>query len=54
MIQAGLAEVYRGRTPDEFDKTPYLASEAQARQARAGMWRQGSDYISPLRWKHPP
>ena len=53
MIQAGLAEVYRGRTPEGFDKAPYLASEAQARRARRGMWRQGDAYRSPMKWKHP-
>jgi endonuclease YncB( thermonuclease family) len=53
MIQAGLAEVYRGRTPRDFDKAPYLESEAHARQAGIGMWRQGSAYMSPIRWKHP-
>lgn len=53
MIQAGLAEVYRGRTPDGFDKAPYLKTEAEARQTRTGMWRQGADYVSPIRWKHP-
>jgi len=53
MIQAGLAEVYRGRAPDDFDKAPYLKTEAQARQSRTGMWRQGADYVSPIRWKHP-
>jgi micrococcal nuclease len=53
MLQAGLAEVYRGRTPETFDKTPYLQSEADARQSRTGMWRQGDAYVSPIRWKHP-
>ena len=53
MIRAGLAEVYRGRTPDGFDKAPYRKTEAQARKNRTGMWRQGADYISPIRWKHP-
>jgi endonuclease YncB( thermonuclease family) len=53
MIQAGLAEVYRGRTPEGFDKTDYLSSEAKARKTRTGMWRQGGAYLSPLRWKHP-
>ena len=54
MIRAGLAEVYRGRTPEGFDKAPYLASEALARSARRGMWRQGAAYTSPIQWKHPP
>jgi endonuclease YncB( thermonuclease family) len=52
MIRAGLAEVYRGRTPEGFDKTPYLESEARARREGKGMWRQGSAYTSPIRWKH--
>ena len=53
MLQAGLAEVYRGRTPEAFDKAPYLADEKHARQSQTGMWRQGSTYVSPIRWKHP-
>ena len=53
MIEAGLAEVYRGRTPRSFDKAPYREAESRARQAMAGMWRQGADYVSPIRWKHP-
>ncbi len=53
MIEAGLAEAYRGRTPEGFDKTPYLEAEALARQSMAGMWRQGAAYVSPNRWKHP-
>ena len=53
MIQAGLAEVYRGRTPDGFAKAPYFASEAEARETRTGMWQQGDAYVSPIRWKHP-
>ena len=53
MLQAGLAEVYRGRTPEAFDKAPYLAAEEQARRSQTGMWRQGDAYVSPIRWKHP-
>lgn len=53
MIRAGLAEVYRGRTSEGFDKAPYRKTETQARQSKTGMWRQGADYISPIRWKHP-
>lgn len=54
MIRAGLAEVYRGRTPQGFDKAPYRAAEARARRELKGMWRQGDAYVSPIRWKHPP
>ena len=53
MLQAGLAEVYRGRTPEAFDKAPYLADEERARRSQTGMWRQGDAYVSPIRWKHP-
>jgi len=53
MLQAGLAEVYRGRTPENFDKSPYRKAEAEARQMQTGMWRQGEGYVSPIRWKHP-
>ena len=53
MIDAGLAEVYRGRTPAGFDIAPYLSTQARARKSQAGMWRQGSAYVSPMRWKHP-
>lgn len=53
MLAAGLAEVYRGRTPEAFDKAPYLEIEAQARRSKIGMWRQGAAYVSPIRWKHP-
>ena len=53
MIRAGLAEVYPGRTPDGFDKSPYRETQAQARQNQTGMWRQGASYVSPNRWKHP-
>lgn len=53
MIQAGLAEVYRGRTPEGFAKAPYLAAEAEARKTHTGMWQQGDAYVSPIRWKHP-
>jgi len=53
MLAAGLAEVYRGRTPDGFDKAPYLETEAHARRSKIGMWRLGDAYVSPIRWKHP-
>jgi endonuclease YncB( thermonuclease family) len=53
MLKAGMAEVYRGRTPETFDKAPYLAAEEQARRSQTGMWRQGAAYVSPIRWKHP-
>jgi endonuclease YncB( thermonuclease family) len=52
MVSQGLAEVYRGRTPDGFDRRPYRQAEAQARRNGRGMWVQGEAYRSPIDWKH--
>ena len=52
MVSLGLAEVYRGRTPDGFNRRPYEKAEAEARRSRRGMWVQGASYRSPIDWKH--
>jgi endonuclease YncB( thermonuclease family) len=52
MVSLGLAEVYRGRTPDGFNRRPYEKAEAAARRNRRGMWVQGEAYRSPIDWKH--
>jgi micrococcal nuclease len=51
MVKAGLAEVYRGKLPQGFDSTPYLEAEAEAREARRGIWSLGDEYISPGKWR---
>lgn len=51
MVKAGLAEVYRGKLPKGFDSTPCLKAEAEAREAKRGMWSQGDKYISPKEWR---
>ncbi len=51
MIKAGLAEVYKGKRPTNFDSQTYLKEEAYARQAGKGMWRQGNFYKSPRQWR---
>ena len=38
MINAGLAEVYRGKPPRGFDIGLYLETEKRAREAKTGMW----------------
>jgi micrococcal nuclease len=38
MIEAGLAEVYRGRESGNPDQEPYQAAEAAARSVKKGMW----------------
>lgn len=51
MIEAGYAEVYKGRLPKSFDASPYLAAERRARKYKQGMWIQGRKYISPRKWR---
>ena len=51
MVKAGLAEVYRGKPPREFDTVPYLEAEKRAKEAKTGMWFLGDKYISPKDWR---
>lgn len=51
MIRKGLAEVYRGELPDNFDLKDYNQAEFQAKTARHGMWSQGNNYVSPREWR---
>ncbi len=51
LIKAGLAEVYRGKSPRGLDLSPYLTAEAQAKSQRRGMWSLGDRYISPKAWR---
>ena len=52
MLRAGLAEVYRGKSPHGFDMNEYKQTELEARQSKRGVWAQGEDYISPREWRH--
>lgn len=52
MVTQGLAEAYRGRTPDGFDHQTYRRAEAMAKREGTGMWVQGEAYRSPIDWKH--
>ncbi len=52
MVAQGLAEVYRGRTPQGFDRRPYRQAAETARREGRGMWVQGEAYHSPMEWKH--
>ena len=51
MIQAGFAEVYRGKPPRGFDVEPYQKGEREARSAGRGMWSLGDKYTSPKDWR---
>ena len=51
MLRAGMAEVYRGKSPHGFDLNEYKQTELEARQSRRGIWALGEDYISPREWR---
>jgi len=51
MIRQGLAEIYQGELPDNFDLKDYNMAEFQAKTARRGMWSQGDKYVSPREWR---
>jgi micrococcal nuclease len=51
MIEAGLAEVYRGPESSNPYKPQYKAAEAAAKQARRGMWVQADTYESPRAYR---
>ncbi len=51
LLKAGLAEVYRGELPHDFDIEPYKAAEREAKKADQGIWSLGSVYISPKTWR---
>lgn len=51
MVRRGLAEVYRGRLPENLDFGSYEKAEADARRRRAGIWSLGQAYKSPKTWR---
>lgn len=51
MVQAGLAEVYRGKPASGQDMSLYWKAEEEAKAARRGMWVQGDNYVSPREWR---
>jgi endonuclease YncB( thermonuclease family) len=51
MIEAGLAEVYRGPESSNPYKQQYQAAEETARSAKKSMWGQGDTYESPRAYR---
>jgi micrococcal nuclease len=51
MVQAGLAEVYRGKPATGMDMGPYWKAEEEAKAAKRGMWVLGDQYVSPRDWR---
>jgi len=51
MVKASLAEVYQGPQPPFFNAKIYQDAEAEAKEAKRGMWILGDKYISPREWR---
>jgi endonuclease YncB( thermonuclease family) len=51
MIEAGLAEAYRGSESDNLYKPQYQAAEQAVRSVKKGMWIQGDTYESPRAYR---
>ena len=51
MLREGLAEIYQGELPDNFNLKDYKLAEFQAKTSRRGMWNQGDNYVSPMEWR---
>jgi micrococcal nuclease len=51
MIDAGLAEVYRGPESGNPYKARYQVAEDTARSVKKGMWIQGDTYESPRAYR---
>jgi micrococcal nuclease len=51
MIEAGLAEVYRGPESGNPYKLQYQAAEEVARSGKKGMWVLGDAYESPRTYR---
>jgi micrococcal nuclease len=51
MVQAGLAEVYRGKAAAGLDMAPYWKAEEEAKAAKRGAWVLEEKYLSPREWR---
>jgi endonuclease YncB( thermonuclease family) len=51
MINAGLAEVYRGILAKDLEITAYRDAENKAQAAVKGMWELRDQYFSPWDWR---
>ena len=50
MIQAGMAEVYHGKMVKEFNVSPYLKAEQEAKNKKLGIWSL-KNYQSPKEYR---
>lgn len=50
MIKEGWAEVYRGKTPTQFNVSIYQSAESEAKKNKKGIWAL-PNYESPKDWR---
>ncbi|MFO7753330.1 MAG: thermonuclease family protein [Desulfobacteraceae bacterium] len=51
LLRAGLAEVYKGKPPQDLKRAGYKRAESYARKKGLGIWSLGDKYISPRQWR---
>ena len=51
MLNAGLAEVYRGMPPHNLEISAYRHAEKRAKEAVKGIWELRDQYFSPWDWR---
>lgn len=51
MLNAGLAEVYRGTPAQNLEITTYRDAEKRAKEAVKGIWELRDQYFSPWDWR---
>ena len=51
MINAGLAEVYRGKPAQDLEITTYRDAEKKAKEDVKGIWELRDQYFSPWDWR---
>jgi endonuclease YncB( thermonuclease family) len=51
MVNAGLAEVYRGKPAPGLDLEPYWKAEVEAKKSKRNIWSLGDEYVSPRDWR---
>ena len=50
MLYSGMAEVYKGKSPKNLDKTPFLNAESKAKAMKKGVWSLVK-YESPMDYR---
>ena len=51
MMNAGLAEMYKGLPPRNLEINKYREAERKAKEAAIGIWELRDQYFSPWDWR---